>query len=45
VLFHFKAQQDLNLTPDSTEAALTGETTDGQYIEGTDSVRIVPKGK
>ena len=44
ILFHFKTQ-DLNLTQDSTEAALIGETDIGQTIEGTDTVNIVPKGK
>jgi len=44
MLFHFKTQ-DLNLTEDSTEATLTGMTDDGQPIEGTDTVNIVPKGK
>jgi hypothetical protein len=43
-VFQFNTEE-LDLTPDSTEATLTGETTGGQYIEGTDSVRIVPGGK
>jgi hypothetical protein len=42
MLFHFKTQ-DLDLVKDSTEAALTGETTDGTLIEGWDTVKIVPK--
>ena len=44
LLFHFKTQ-DLDLDGDSTEATLTGDTTDGQPIQGTDTVNIVPKGK
>jgi hypothetical protein len=44
LLLHFRTQ-DLNLTQDSTEATLTGETLDGTPIEGTDSVNIVPKKK
>jgi len=44
LLFHFKTQ-DLHLEKDSTEATLTGITYDGQVIEGTDTVKIVPKGK
>ena len=46
MLFFFKIQ-DLNLTEDSTEATLTGETIPpGRTpIEGTDTVNIVPKGK
>lgn len=44
LLLHFKTQ-DLNLTQDSTEATLTGETMDGTLIEGTDTVNIVPKKK
>lgn len=41
MLFHFK-MQDLNLTGASTEATLTGKTTDGTPIKGTDTVNIVP---
>jgi hypothetical protein len=41
MLFHFRTQE-LNLTPDSTEAMLTGVTYDGVSIFGTDEVRIVP---
>ncbi len=44
LLFHFKTQQT-NLTEDNTEASLTGATYDGQPIQGTDTVNIVPKGK
>ena len=45
MLFHFNTEE-LNLTESSTEAILTGRTTSGQDITGTDSVRIVPvKGK
>jgi hypothetical protein len=42
MLFHFKTQ-DLELTQDSTEATLIGETNIGQSIEGTDTVRIMPR--
>ncbi|MBE0526754.1 MAG: hypothetical protein IH631_07415, partial [Candidatus Thorarchaeota archaeon] len=41
MLLHFNTQ-DLDLTKDSTDATLTGETSDFQLIQGTDSVRIVP---
>ncbi|TFG29430.1 hypothetical protein EU528_09765 [Candidatus Thorarchaeota archaeon] len=34
--------QELDLTKDSTEATLFGETWDFQQFQGTDSVRIVP---
>jgi len=44
MLFHFKTQQ-LNLDENSTEAQLTGETTGGLEISGTDEVRIVPPKK
>jgi parallel beta-helix repeat protein len=44
LLFHFKTQE-LQLDANSTEATLTGATTDGTPIEGTDTVKIVPKGK
>jgi hypothetical protein len=44
LLFHFKTQ-DLSLDSTSTEAILTGYTTWGNPIIGTDSVNIVPKGK
>jgi hypothetical protein len=44
LLFHFKTQE-LNLTEDSTEATLIGETLDGMQIEGTDTVNIVPRGR
>jgi hypothetical protein len=42
LLLHFRTQ-DLNLTQDSTEATLTGETKEGTHITGTDTVNIVPK--
>jgi len=45
MLFHFKTQELDDLTTSSTEATLTGETTDETPIEGTDTVNIVPKGK
>jgi hypothetical protein len=44
LLLHFRTQE-LNLTQDSAEATLTGETTDGTHITGTDKVNIVPKKK
>jgi len=44
LLFHFKTQE-LNLDENSTEAILTGDTTDGRHIQGTDAVNIVPKDK
>jgi len=44
MLFHFKTQE-LDLTEDSTEAFLTGYTHAGEFIWGTDTVNIVPKGK
>ena len=37
--------QELNLDENSTEATLTGDTTDGKHILGTDTVNIVPKAK
>ena len=40
LVFHFRTQ-DLQLTSSDTEATLTGETTGGVPITGTDSVRIV----
>ena len=40
LVFHFRTQ-DLQLTTSSTQATLTGETTGGVPITGTDSVRIV----
>lgn len=42
MLFHFNTQE-LNLDITSTEATLTGDTTDGRRIRGTDTLRIVPK--
>jgi len=44
LLFHFKTQE-LNLTEDSTEATLTGETFDEAQIQGMDTVNIVPPGE
>ena len=41
MLFHFKTQE-LDLTENSTEATLTGQTVDEIPIHGTDEVRIVP---
>ena len=42
MLFHFKTQNLVELEEDSTDAKLTGDTTDGQQIEASDEVRIVP---
>jgi len=44
LVLHFKTQ-NLGLDADSTEATLTGSTYDGQDIQGTDGVRIVPGSK
>jgi hypothetical protein len=44
LLFHFEAQE-LDLNEESTEAFLTGYTSDGEFIWGKDTVNIVPKGK
>ena len=45
LLFHFDTE-NLNLTETSEDATLTGQTTDGHKITGTDLVQIVPqKGK
>jgi hypothetical protein len=44
LLFHFETQE-LRLDHDSTEATLNGITYDGQIIEGTDIVNIVPNHK
>ncbi len=44
MLFHFRTQE-LNLDQDSTEATLTGQTTEEVAIQGTDEVRIVPAKK
>ncbi len=41
LILHFRTQ-DTGIEPDDTEAILTGLTTDGVEITGTDSVRIVP---
>ena len=43
MLFHFRTQELVELNGDSTEATLTGETSDGMVFKGTDSVNIVPK--
>ena len=40
LVFHFRFG-DTNLTCDSTEGTLVGETYDGTQIEGTDAVRMV----
>jgi len=45
IIFHFRTQE-AGLEAEDTEAILTGQTTDGIEITGTDSIRIVPpKGK
>jgi len=47
MILHFRTQE-VGLSAQDTEVALTGQTFDGASIEGTDSVRIVPsksKGK
>ena len=44
MLFDFKTQ-DLNLDENSTEAMLTGQTTEEVVFQGTDEVRIVPANK
>jgi hypothetical protein len=45
MILHFPTQET-GLTFSDTEAILTGQTTDGRYISGTDVVRMVPaKGK
>ena len=41
MILHFRTQ-DTGMEPDDTEAILTGLTTDGIEITGTDSVRMVP---
>ncbi len=41
VVLHFRTQ-DADIASTDTEACLTGETFDGQQIEGCDSVRVVP---
>jgi hypothetical protein len=43
MIFHFMTQE-LDLTKESTEATLVGETIYGDQITSTDSVNIVPKG-
>ena len=52
MLFHFKTrdllkgdENPVGLDADSTEATLTGNTTNGEVISGTDEVRIVPRKK
>jgi len=45
MLFQFLAQELVELDKDSTEATLTGTTTNGIGIQGTDEVTIVTKGK
>jgi hypothetical protein len=44
LLFHFETQE-LDLNEESTEAFLTGYTSDGEFIWGKDTVNIVPRGK
>ena len=43
LVLHFRLG-DTDLTCDSTEGTLSGETFDGQAIEGTDAVRMVDQG-
>jgi hypothetical protein len=43
-VLYFKTQ-DLDLDENSTGATLTGDTTAGKHIQGTDTVNIVLKGK
>ena len=43
LVLHFRLG-DTDLTCDSTEGTLTGETFDGQAIEGTDAVRMIDEG-
>jgi len=43
LILHFDTQS-LNLTKTSAEATLTGMTTNGRCVSGSDSVNIVPKG-
>jgi hypothetical protein len=40
LVFHFRLG-DTDLSCDSTEGTLTGETFDGQSVEGTDSVNMI----
>ena len=44
LVLHFK-MQELNLSTDSTEAMLIGQTHNGQLLAGVDAVRIVPQTK
>ena len=44
MIFHFN-NQSLDLNENSTSAILTGQTTDGKLIKGTDLVKIVPDKK
>jgi len=45
MILHFKTQE-VGFSAEGIEATLSGQTLDGKYIEGTDTVRIVPpKGK
>ena len=41
MILHFNTQ-DIGLIEEDVEATLTGQTTDGRYFTGDDSVRIVP---
>lgn len=45
MLLYFRTAELSGLSGDSTEATLTGNTSDGAPFEGTDSVNIVPKHK
>jgi hypothetical protein len=44
MILHFKTQET-GIAPGDTEASLTGETYSGHKIVGTDSVRVIDKGK
>jgi hypothetical protein len=44
VLLHFK-MQNLKLHENSTKPPITGYQFNGQPIEGTDTMNIVPKGE
>ncbi len=42
MILHFRTQ-DTGIGPDDDEVTLIGETLNGDYLTGTDSIRIVPK--
>jgi hypothetical protein len=45
LLFHYKTHELVDLDESSTEAYLQGYTQGGEFIWGTDTVKIVPKDK